>query len=68
MESTELNGIAVDTRVIRAEGEGCRGVVTSVREDPVAKGDERGVVVGVQWDNGTFSYFTPDALKVAPKK
>lgn len=68
MESSDLNGIALEARVVRTEGEGCRGVVTSVREDPVAKGDERGVVVGVQWDNGTFSYLTPDALKVAPKK
>ncbi len=60
------NGIIVDTRVMRTDGTGVKGVVVSVREDSTGKGDasERGVIVGVQWDNGTMSYFTPDALRV----
>lgn len=68
MDSNDLNGIVVSSLVIRADGEGCRGKVASISEDPIAKGDERGITVGVQWDNGTFSYLTPDALKSAPKK
>jgi hypothetical protein len=68
MDANNLNGISISSVVIRADGEGCRGQVTSISEDPVAKGDERGITVGVQWDNGTFSYFTPEALKPAAKK
>ncbi len=68
MEANSLNGISISAIVIRADGEGCRGKVTSISEDPVAKGDEKGITVGVHWDNGTFSYFTPEALKLAVKK
>jgi len=68
MEATEIDGIEMDARVVRADGTGCKGIVSSVREDSIAKGDERGIIIGVQWDNGTYSYFTPDALKVASKK
>lgn len=61
------NGFEIDARVMRADGTKIVGVITSVREDSQASSDrsERGVVLGVQWDNGTFSYFTPNQLIAA---
>lgn len=63
----DLNsGITENASVMRIDGTGVKGVVVSLTEDTTGKGDssERGVIVGVQWDNGTMSYLTPDALKV----
>ena len=57
----------IQDRVKRVEGEQSEGTVTMVRAEThgtAAERKERGVIIGVQWDNGTFSYFTPDALVV----
>ena len=63
----EIGDLAVKKRVMRADGVGIQGVVVSIREDALATGDksEQGIVVGVRWDNGTYSYFTPERLKPA---
>lgn len=56
----------VDDRVKRKEVEGCCGTVTEVRAEVTAStGDtsEKGLMVVVQWDNGTHSYFTPQSLE-----
>ena len=54
-------------RVRRADGTGSYGVVVAVRNDaagtPGDKGD-KGIIVGVQWDSGSYSLFTPEALEV----
>ena len=56
----------VDDRVQRASGKGSQGVIKDVREEVTSKGDssERGLLVVVQWDNGTCSYSTPGALQL----
>jgi len=53
-------------RVIRKGGEGCQGEVVSVRAEVTSSTgstDEKGLLVNVQWDNGTYSYFTPTNLE-----
>ena len=55
-------------KVKRVQGSPALGIVTSIRADSgggASERGERGIMVGVQWDNGTFSYFTPDALELA---
>jgi len=65
MDQQGLNGISVDGKVVRADGTGVRGVVVSIREEIGTKAvsSESGIIIGVQWDNGTLSFFTPDALR-----
>lgn len=56
-------------RVIRVHLPGSQGTVKEVREETIQQGDsrdrERPVIIGVQWDNGTVSYFGPAGLKLA---
>ena len=61
----EQNTVSLDARVMKADGTGVRGIVISISDDHHNKGDasERGIIIGVQWDNGTLSYVTPDALR-----
>ena len=56
----------IGDRVTQVEKEGLRGVVKDVRSEVTAKADqkEKGLLVSVLWDNGTFSYFAPEKLKV----
>lgn len=59
--------IKANDRVRRKKREGCFGTVQDVREEVTATSldaNECGLLVSVLWDNGTFSYFTPDALEV----
>jgi len=54
-------------RVVRKDGEGCRGEVITVRTEVTSStgsNDERGLLINVQWDNGTYSYFTPGSLEL----
>ena len=62
----DQSSISMDSRVVKSDGTGVRGIVVSVSEDHNNKGEssERGVIIGVQWDNGTLSYVTPDSLRV----
>jgi hypothetical protein len=53
-------------RVKRKNQNGCYGTVVEVRTEVTktnAQLDERSLLVSVQWDNGTYSYFTPAALQ-----
>ena len=62
-----LTTLKVKDRVTRSDAIGSKGTVTSVRLDAISPtGDrrDRGVTIGVQWDNGTFSYFDPAGLVV----
>ena len=72
MDSKTTNGArssvyGVGDRVVRAIGDGCIGTIQSVRKETTAVGDpgEKALIVGVVWDNGTISYFSPAGLKPA---
>ncbi len=60
--------IKVEDRVKRADGNGCYGLVKDVRTEITANTldthKEKALLVSVLWDNGTFSYLTPDNLEV----
>lgn len=59
--------IKVSDRVKRSNGESCVGTVKEIRfESTAAKSEnkEKNPIIGVQWDNGTYSFFTPEALHV----
>ena len=56
-------------RVKRTTGVGSLGTVKEVRFELENSGlseeaRQKGAMVGVHWDSGTFSYFAPDALEV----
>ncbi len=55
-------------RVVRVHVPGSQGTVKEIREETVQSGDsrerERPVIIGVQWDNGTISYFGTAGLKL----
>lgn len=56
----------VNDRVRRLKSEGSLGIVKELRyESTASKSDakEKNPIVGVQWDNGTFSFFTPEGLE-----
>lgn len=58
-------GLAKGDRVRRSTGEGCLGTVLDVRTEVVVSTlemKEKGLIVAVQWDNGTMSYFGPEGL------
>ena len=66
-EENKIKKIKENDRVKRIQGASTQGLVTLIRTDSgggAAERGERGVMIGVQWDNGTFSYFTPDALEL----
>ena len=60
------NKLSVQDRVTRASGDGCQGTVVFVRDELLSPSSnlERELVpmVKVLWDNGTLSYYAPDAL------
>ena len=61
----EENKFKLSDRVKRVKGGGCVGTVKDLRaEISTNRSDtrERPIMVGVLWDNGTLSYFTPTAL------
>jgi hypothetical protein len=55
-------------RVIRVHVPGSLGTVKEIREETVQSGDsrekDRPVIIGVQWDNGTMSFFGSAGLKL----
>lgn len=60
------NKLAVNDRVKRVSGQGCHGIVKDVRvETTSATSKEKPLLVLVQWDNGTASYFAPESLTKA---
>ncbi|MCO6431546.1 MAG: hypothetical protein J5J00_11855 [Deltaproteobacteria bacterium] len=59
--------IKVDDRVKRVGLPNCLGVVKELKTEVTAttpEARERGLMVTVLWDNGTFSYHGPDTLEV----
>lgn len=56
-------------RVKRKAGSGCLGVVKDIRQEVTASSAEvsRPRLIKVQWDNGTLSYFSPEALEISSK-
>jgi hypothetical protein len=59
-----------EERVRRASHKGCDGTVIEVRTELENGGlseeaREKGVMVGVKWDNGTISFMAPEALEAA---
>ena len=63
----EYKGPKVNDRVKNLLTPRCLGVVKEVHEEVIgSSGDTRdkAVLVKVLWDNGTLSYFSPEALEV----
>ncbi len=61
----------VNDRVKSKDAERCLGVVKEVHEEVIGTtGDikDKALMVKVQWDNGTFSYFAPEALEILESK
>ncbi len=61
--------LKINDRVRRVDGLGCNGVVKDIRSEVTATtGDskEKGILITVLWDNGTFSYFGPEGLELTP--
>jgi hypothetical protein len=59
------------SRVKRKTGNGSLGTVREIRTEVTASGAdlfEKGLMVVVDWDNGTQSYFTPNSLDVLPRR
>ncbi len=60
--------LKVDDRVKRVSGKGSQGIIRDIRAEVAgskgeAKEDE--LLVVIQWDNGTYSYATCNALEHA---
>ena len=68
-ESEKGSTLKVGDRVRRKLGFGSLGVVKEIRSEvtqsSLEPGRERGLIVCVLWDNGTFSNFVPGALEAA---
>ena len=63
----EAKKLKVNDRVKRANGCGCLGVVKDIRTEvstTSAETREKNLMIKVAWDNGTVSYFGPEALEV----
>ena len=67
----DMPSIKIGDRVIAVERQSIKGIVKDVRSEVTAKPDqkdkEKSLLVSVLWDNGTFSYFSPEKLKVVEK-
>ena len=60
--------VKVNDRVKRKGRDGSLGTVKNIKEEVIGtKGDakDRGLLIEVQWDNGTLSYFDPESLEGA---
>jgi len=63
----ERKGPKVDDRVRSINLPRCLGVVKEVHEEIIGtSGDtkDKALLIKVLWDNGTLSYFSPEALEV----
>lgn len=63
------NGLKVGDKVTQVDIEGIKGIIKDIRYEVTSKADpkerEKSILVSVQWDNGTYSYFAPEKLKQA---
>lgn len=58
----------VGDRVKRANRQGCSGTVKALRTEVTSKASadsEKNLMINVQWDNGTASYFCSESLEAA---
>ncbi len=63
--------LKVKDRVVRKTGSACIGTVVDIRTEVSNTSvdmKDRGLLVQVQWDNGTLSYFTPEGLESVAEK
>lgn len=63
----ELAALEASARVKRLSGTGCLGTVKEVRSEVTATTGEmtdKGLMVVIDWDNGTTSYCTPGSIEV----
>jgi hypothetical protein len=59
--------IKLDDRVKRVSIPGCLGTVKEIKTEVTTNNQEareKNLMINVQWDNGTFSYLSPEALEV----
>ena len=65
--TNETKKLKAQDRVKRINIPGCLGTVKEIKNEVTAKSQdsrEKNLMVSVQWDNGTVSYMTPDALEI----
>lgn len=60
----------VEDRVRRVGRPGCDGTIKEIRMELENSGlseeaREKALMIGVKWDNGTYSFFAPEALQEA---
>jgi hypothetical protein len=63
--------LQVNDRVKRTDSPGCYGTVKDIRHEVTATSGEskdKGLLITVLWDNGTFSYFGPEGLQALTEK
>ena len=66
-DTNKTTEIKVDDKVRRIEGAGNIGLVIALREEVTSTSGEvgeKGLMINVLWDNGTQSYFSPEALEL----
>lgn len=64
-ETLNSKKFKINDRVKRNQLSGCLGTVREIRIESSASTQaqrERGILVCVQWDNGTVSFFSPESL------
>ncbi|RME57942.1 MAG: hypothetical protein D6780_07570 [Candidatus Dadabacteria bacterium] len=65
----ELNiPFKVGDRVKKIRSRGCLGTVKEIREEATLTSTDKeervkALMIAVEWDNGTYSYFTPEGLE-----
>ena len=65
--SNDKNKIKVSDRVKRINLPGSCGTVKELREEvtgTTGTANGKAMMVAVLWDNGTFSYFSPESLEI----
>lgn len=67
-ESAETPVFKVNDRVKRIGRSAPLGTVKAIREEVIGSSGEAGrkeVLVKIQWDNGSLSYFAPESVELA---
>jgi hypothetical protein len=62
-----MNKWKVQDRVKRVNNVGCSGVVKEIKIDVMGAADskDKGIMIGVLWDNGTLSFIAPHCLELS---
>lgn len=64
---SDAKKIKANDRVKRTALAGCLGTVKEIKTEVTTSSQEareKNIMVNVQWDNGTLSYLSPEALEV----